>query len=156
MLKARVNQKFDFTIEPGQLKVDSISVKDGVFHVLKNNRSFIAEVLRANSEEKSFIIRVNGNKYTVQLKDQYDELLEKLGMSNSAAARVKDLKAPMPGLVVDVRVKEGDVLKKGDAVVVLQAMKMENVLKSPADVVVKKVHVKKDDAIEKNQLIVSF
>lgn len=99
---------------------------------------------------------MNGNKYTVQIKDKYDDLLKELGIDTASAKKVKEMKAPMPGLVVDVRVKEGDTIKKGDALVVLQAMKMENILKSPADVIVKKIHIKKDDTVEKNQILISF
>ncbi len=162
MIKAKVNNKYDFIVEDTShtkntlSDLDIIEIKKGSFHIIKANISYNAEVLKANTEEKSFIIRVNGNKYTVQLKDKYDELLEKLGMNNTSAAKIKDIKAPMPGLVVDIRVKEGDEIKKGDALVVLQAMKMENILKCPADVTIKRIHVKKDDAIEKNQLIISF
>lgn len=162
MIKAKVNNKYDFIVEDTSptkntlSDLDIIEIKKGSFHIIKANISYNAEVLKANTEEKSFIIRVNGNKYTVQLKDKYDELLEKLGMNNTSAAKIKDIKAPMPGLVVDIRVKEGDQIKKGDALVVLQAMKMENILKCPADVTIKRIHVKKDDAIEKNQLIISF
>ena len=157
MIKAKVNNKYDFTIDGNaQKSMDLIEIKDGAFHIIKGSKSYNAEVLKANKEEKSFVIRVNGNKYTVQIKDKYDALLKELGIDNSTARKVKELKAPMPGLVVDVRVKEGDEVKKGDALVVLQAMKMENILKSPADAGIKKIHIKKDDTIEKNQILISF
>jgi acetyl/propionyl-CoA carboxylase alpha subunit len=157
MLKAKVNNKYDFTIDEGSQKdIDLIEVKEGIFHIIKDSRSYTAEVLKANREEKSFVIRVNGNKYSIQIKDKYDSLLKELGIDVASVLKVKEMKAPMPGLVVDVRVKEGDIVNKGDALVVLQAMKMENILKSPADVVIKKIHIKKDDTIEKNQILISF
>jgi biotin carboxyl carrier protein len=62
----------------------------------------------------------------------------------------------MPGLVLDVRVKEGDEVKKGDPLLVLEAMKMENILKSPAHAKIKKINVNKGQAVEKNQVLVSF
>ena len=155
-MKAKVNNKYDFTLDGNEKGIDIIEIKDGIFHIIKDNKSYNAEVLKANKEEKNFVIRVNGNKYAVQLKDKYDDLLKELGMEMGSSVKVKELKAPMPGLVVDVRVKEGDEVKKGDALVVLQAMKMENILKCPADAVIKKIHIKKDSTIEKNQLLISF
>ncbi len=160
MLKARVNNKYDFVVEENSPfrdgAIDIIEIKEGIFHIIKDNKSYNAEVLKANKEEKSFIIRVNGNKYTVQLKDKYDDLLKELGIEIGSFAKVKNLKAPMPGLVVDVRVKEGDAVKKGDALVVLQAMKMENIIKSPTEGSIKIIHIKKEDVIEKNQILISF
>ena len=155
-MKAKVNNKYDFTLEENEKDFDVIEIKDGIFHIIKNNRSYNVEVLKANKEEKTFIIRVNGNKYTVELKDKYDDLLKQLGIEIGSSAKVKEIKAPMPGLVVDVRVKEGDMVKQGDGLIVLQAMKMENIIKSPAEGSIKKVHIKKGDAIEKNQIMISF
>ena len=157
MLKAKVNNKYDFMIDRDAEKgIDLIEVKQGIFHIIKDNISYNAEVLKANREEKNFVIRVNGNKYTIQIKDKYDDLLKELGIDTASTLKVKEMKAPMPGLVVDIRVKEGDAVKKGDALVVLQAMKMENILKSAADATIKKIHIKKEDTIEKNQLLISF
>ena len=166
MYKANVNNRYNFTLKGDDNNYNIIEIKSTlhpflngegrIFHIIKDNKSYNTEVLKANNEEKNFTIRVNGNKYTVQLKDKYDELLEKLGIRNNASEKIKELKAPMPGLVVDVRVQEGVAVKKGDALVVLQAMKMENILKCPADAIVKKIHVKKDSTIEKNQLLISF
>jgi len=161
-MKAKVNNKYNFNLDDstsfrdGAKDFDIIEVKQGIFHIIKDNKSYNAEVLKANKEENSFVIRVNGNKYTVRIQNKYDELLKELGIDTTSSKKIKEMKAPMPGLVVDVRVKEGDAVKKGDALVVLQAMKMENILKCPSDVVVKKIHVKKDDVIEKNQILISF
>jgi biotin carboxyl carrier protein len=77
-------------------------------------------------------------------------------MDAGSAQKVGDLKAPMPGLVVDIPVKEGDVVKKGDTLVILEAMKMENALKAVGDAVVKKINVKKGQAVDKNTLLVQM
>ncbi len=135
---------------------DIIQVKNGIFHVLMNGKSYSAEVLKTEPAEKLFVIRVNGNKYTISLKDKYDELLHSLGMDNLAGAGMKEMKAPMPGLVLDIRVKEGQEIKKGDGIVVLEAMKMENVLKAQGDAVVKKVLIKKGMTVDKNQVLITF
>jgi acetyl/propionyl-CoA carboxylase alpha subunit len=144
------------TLNGSAFSWDVIEIKAGSFHVIKDDRSYTVEVIKADPTTKSFVISVNGNKYTLDVKDKYDELLHSLGMDNAGSGKVSDMKAPMPGLVLDVRVGEGTAVKKGDALLVLEAMKMENILKSPADGVVKKVNVKKGAAVEKNQVLISF
>lgn len=167
MYKIKVNNKSEHTIELGDssskgtidgktFEWDVIEIKSGSFHAIKDNKSFNVEVVKANYVEKSLVISVNGNKYTLSVKDKYDELLHTLGMDDFVNVKVKDVKSPMPGLVIDVRVNEGTVVKKGDALVVLEAMKMENILKSPADGTVKKINVKKGMAVEKNQVLIYF
>ncbi|MEW6469068.1 MAG: biotin/lipoyl-containing protein [Bacteroidota bacterium] len=166
MLKVKVNNKKEHAVEliseregsvnGKKFAWDAVEIKPGTFHILKDDTSYTAEVVKADHKTKTFTVKVNGNKYTLQAKDKYDELLEKLGMDAGSAARVNDMKAPMPGLVLDIRVNEGSAVKKGDALIVLEAMKMENILKSPADGTIKKVNVKKGAAVEKNQVLVTY
>ena len=122
--------------------------------MIQNHHSYNMEVLGINADEKSIQLRVNNNNYTVQLKDQYDELLHRLGMDEMTSNKVNDLKAPMPGLVIGINVSEGQSIKKGDVLITLEAMKMENTLKAVADAVVKKVVVKKGSAVEKNEVLI--
>ncbi len=77
-------------------------------------------------------------------------------MDSLNSSKVNEVKAPMPGLVLDIRVSEGDEVKKGDPILVLEAMKMENIIKSPTDGVIKKINVKKGLAVEKNQVLINF
>ena len=62
----------------------------------------------------------------------------------------------MPGVVVDIVVGVGDSVVKDDPLVVLEAMKMENMLKSPSDGVVKSINIKKGDTVEKNRILINF
>ncbi len=167
MNKIKVNNKSEFKVELGQnhnqgnineqaFSWDIQAQAQGGFVAIKNNKSYFLEIVSNNFEEKSLVVKVNGNKYSLVVKDKYDALLQSLGLDNLNAKKVNDLKAPMPGLVLDVRVKEGDVVAKGDAILVLEAMKMENIIKSAGDGKVKKIHVQKGQAVEKNQLLISF
>jgi biotin carboxyl carrier protein len=90
------------------------------------------------------------------MRDRFDDLLKELGMDAAASLKVGDLKAPMPGLVVDIPVKEGDTVSKGDTLVILEAMKMENALKAVADATVKKIAVTKGQAVDKNTLLIQL
>ena len=99
---------------------------------------------------------MNGKKFKFVVKDKYDELLKSLGMDNLATTKVANLKAPMPGLVINIAIEVGQTVQKGDALLILEAMKMENVIKSPTDGVIKSILVKKGDAVEKNQVLLNF
>ncbi len=144
------------TINDAQFNLDIVTNKHGQISSIKDNVVYNVEIVKTNAEEKTVVLKVNNSTYTVSVKDQYDELLKSLGMENLGVKKINELKAPMPGLVLNIVVTEGQVVKKGDALIVLEAMKMENSLKSPTDGVIKKVAVTKGDAVEKNQLLLSF
>ncbi|MCD6067818.1 MAG: acetyl-CoA carboxylase biotin carboxyl carrier protein subunit [Bacteroidetes bacterium] len=146
----------NLTVNGEKISLDTFEVTSSSFHILKNNVSYNVDVIRVNKEEKTALIRVNGNKYEVKVTDKFDELLKNLGMDSLAAKKVNNIKAPMPGLVLNIIAKEGDTVKKGDPLLVLEAMKMENILKSPTDGVVKRIAVTKGIAVEKNQLLIEF
>ena len=135
---------------------DVKNIKDNTYHIIKDNKSYNLEVLSVNWDEKTFFVKVNGEKHRFTVKDRFDELLHSLGMDNLASSKVADLKAPMPGLVLEVSVKGGQQVEKGEALLILEAMKMENVIKSPTDGVIKSISVSKGDTVEKNQLILNF
>lgn len=139
-----------------EFDLDLVSNGQGSWHLIRDNRSWNVELLEANTAEKTCSLMVNGVTFTVTLKDRYDELLAKLGMDNLTSGAVKDLKAPMPGLVIDIHVSPGDEVKKGDPLLVLEAMKMENVLKAPVDSVIGDIPVNKGIAVEKNQVLIQF
>jgi biotin carboxyl carrier protein len=165
MLKVTVNEQQTVDIEStnGQTLLngqpfqwDLVALDNGRFHILQNGRSYNAEVIEADYAEKSFKIKINQSTYTVAVKDRFDVLLEKMGMTGTAKNKVNNLKAPMPGLIWDIKVQVGDAVKAGDIVLVLVAMKMENALKSPGEGVVKSIKINKGDTVDKNQVLVEF
>ena len=135
---------------------DMASIQDGYFHILLDNRSYRAEVVEMDSQRKRFVMKINGTLYPVTLKDKFDLLLEKMGMNANAGARVNHVRAPMPGLIIQLKVKDGDTVKAGDTLLILEAMKMENIIKAPGDATVKSVKVKMGDGVEKNQVLIEF
>lgn len=155
-MNARVNERYDFYFESNDFNWDYVNVKDGQFHIIFKGRSLVADVIEANTKEKTFFIRINNNNYSVQLKDGYDELLQSLGMDTLNNQKESEIKAPMPGRVLDILLSEGDSVIKGGGVLVLEAMKMENVIKSPTDGVVKRIAVVKNQAVEKNEVLLEF
>jgi len=146
----------DFMIDGEPFHWDFVKISEGYFHILYNNKSYRAEVVKADRAAKMFQFKINNKLHTVEVKDKFDLLLEKMGMANGAAAKINNIKAPMPGLVIDLKVKAGDAVKAGDPLLILEAMKMENILKSPGDGIIKNVKTKKGDSVEKGQVLIEF
>jgi biotin carboxyl carrier protein len=163
MLKVKVNNSQTFMAEN---KNDQMFLNDTIleanwqklseqkYHLIYKDVSYNIELLQTNDSAKELTILVNGIKHQVSLSNQYDELLKKLGMDKLAGNKVNDVKAPMPGMVLRLHVKEGDAIKKGDALLVLEAMKMENVIKAVGDGIVQKINVSEKAAVEKNQVLI--
>jgi biotin carboxyl carrier protein len=138
------------------LSLDLATISKNKSHIILNNKSFNIEFVSRDEEKKLITIKVNNNPYTIQLKDKFDLLLSQLGMSNLTTKVVKEIKAPMPGLVISVLKSVGDTVKEGENVLILEAMKMENVIKSPIDGVIKSIIVSPSNTVEKNQILVEF
>lgn len=139
-----------------ELNFDLKLTGDRKYHLLMNDRSYEGEVLFFDPATKSLTIRVNNQKIQLQVKDKYDELLKQIGLDNLSKAGSNEVKAPMPGLVLKVLVTEGAEIKKGDNLLVLEAMKMENILKAPTDGIVKTLKVHPGDKVEKNQVLLQL
>lgn len=125
-------------------------------HAMYNGLSLTIDIIDLTPEFKSATILIDGIRYTVELTDKYDDLLKALGMEVGASAKMKTLKAPMPGLVLDILVEAGQIVTADEPIVILEAMKMENVIKSPGEGTVQKVSVKKSQTVEKNEILVEF
>ncbi len=165
MLQLKVNDRRNYKIEKGNDKLlingekivaDIQLLNASAYHIINNLRSYNAEVISFDREAKTAEIKVNGNIYTIAAKDQFDILLDQLGLSSLNSAKVSELKAPMPGLVLKLFVSEGSEVKKGDNLFILEAMKMENIIKSPADVTIKTIKIKPGDKVEKGQVLLIF
>lgn len=165
MYKIKVNDTYDFDLSAvndslqlnGEaVPVDVRELQDGHLHFIYKNKSYNAEVVSENHEDKTSVIKINGKLYEVAVEDQFDGLLKAMGMGAGSGKVAREIKAPMPGLVLNISVVEGQEIQKGDNLLVLEAMKMENMLKSVTEGVVKKIHVSKGDKVEKNQVLIEF
>ncbi|KPL15096.1 hypothetical protein AMJ74_02165 [candidate division WOR_3 bacterium SM1_77] len=98
-------------------------------------------------------IRVNSETYSVTVMD---EQIQKLIKASPEKFHKKELavKAVMPGLVIDVTVKEGDSVKAGDALLVVEAMKMQNEVKTPREGIVKKILVQKGKTVNSGDTLI--
>lgn len=156
MYKFYINDKFELELEADALEQDIVEYEKGRFHIMLNQRSHHAELIDHDSATKTLTIKVNNNLYTVKAEDRFDRLLKQLGFSNANTQKAAHIKAPMPGLVLKISVEVGQEVSKGDTLLILEAMKMENVVKAPNDGKIKLIKVKAGDALNKGQVMVEF
>ncbi len=156
MYQVKINQNQPKLVDSLDINWDIVPVGTDRFHIIKDQRSYEAVIVSSDFVNKTFDIRIGTIVHHIELKDQFDLLAEKLGLGASAQKKLNQIKAPMPGMVLDVLVKEGQEVSKGQSVLILEAMKMENVIKASDDAVVKTVKVIKGNPVEKNQILIEF
>lgn len=165
MYTVKVNQKYSYNIDFSDegMKLDDqlvtpdmIKTSNNKLHFIRNNQSYNIEILNADYQNKTFELSINGKIQTVEIKDDMDLLLESMGMDLASLNKVNTIPAPMPGLVLDVLVEVGMEVEKGTGLLVLEAMKMENLIKSPGSGKIKAVNIAKNDKVEKNQVMIEL
>lgn len=155
--KAKVNNTVEFDVTSGDLsKTDVIKTSSSGYHMLQNNTSYQAEIVNSNFNKKSYDVNVSNTTYNVTISNDLDILIKDMGFSVGSSKHIDSVKAPMPGLILDINVEVGQEVKEDDALLILEAMKMENIITSPRNGIIKSISVNKADAIEKGQLLVEF
>lgn len=136
--------------------LDARFLTEDHLHVISDNKNYDARVEAIDLINRTMTVNVNGVSYDLEIKDAYDNLLHEMGLDVVPEQKMTDVRAPMPGLVLKVMVKVGDAIQKGDQLVILEAMKMENVLQAEGDGTIKSIEVSKGDTVDKTQVLIEM
>lgn len=154
--KVKANE-FEFSFTEEQVNsIDLAPKSQKHFNLLKDNRSVNAVLIEADQSAKNQIIEIEGENFAIGIKDELDQMLDKMGFNSVAGKQIKEIKAPMPGLVLEVAVTEGQQVGEGEKLLILVAMKMENSITINADATIKRITVKAGEAVEKGQVLVEL
>lgn len=153
--KVTVNDQHNFSISRSQVKALDVA-GNCRFHVIKNHQSLSGEIISGDFDQRIYEIEINANRYKVKISDALDQLINEMGLSDLASKESNELKAPMPGMILDLMVEVGQEVSQGDSLLVLEAMKMENTLTAPRDGMIKSLHIEKGQTVEKNQLLIEM
>ncbi|MFT5846165.1 MAG: biotin carboxyl carrier protein [Psychroserpens sp.] len=155
--KVNVNTSLDFDIsETESSQLNSIKTSDNDYHILYDNTSYKAEIMTSSFNNKIIEVKINNSTYKVNINNTLDSLIKDMGFELGSSKIVNDIKAPMPGLILEISVTVGQEVEENDTLLILEAMKMENVLTSPRAGVIKSISVAKGDAVDKNKLLIEF
>lgn len=165
MLKIKVNKDkiFEFKQEKKNdylnnklYEADMLPISKTMYHLVKDNKSFRITVVEKDLERNKITLNINNKIFEVEIEDANAQLLEHLGFSKTSISTQKEVKSPMPGLVIDILVKPGQEVSSGTPLLILEAMKMENIIKSTRDGVINYISVEKGATVEKNQVLIKF
>ena len=149
-----INNSSSIAIEKKEYAYELIHLQNSTYLLKIKDQFFKVNYLDTKGE--NYILSINGEEYITSskslLKEKAEELVGNKDLENSS----KLLKAPMPGMVLDVKVNIGDRIKKGNTLLILEAMKMENSLKSPFSGVIKEIYVERNNPVEKDAKLLSI
>ena len=152
-----VNGQWTFEMQAAEAgRLDAVRLGPEAYHVLSRHQPFEARITASDFSRKTYEVEVNGNRYSVRISDDLDQLVARMGFELHSSRNVSRIEAPMPGLILDIQVSAGQAVKEGDPLLVLEAMKMENVILSPRDGIIRRVAVQPGAAVEKKHLLVEF
>ena len=155
--KALVNKLQEFSFNQKSIdELDLFKQQGNIFHLIHENNSHHADLIDSDFLNRTYSIRVNSNIYNVKIQRPIDDAVQKMGYALRSAKTVDSIKAPMPGIIIDLKVEKGQKVKKGDTLLILEAMKMENAIVSPKDTTIKDVYTIVGETVDKNKLLIDF
>lgn len=149
------SEKYYAVINGREVEIECNTLGESRSIMLLDGVSLEVDV-RTNGYDTSRNIFMLGHEIPVEIENYNLAQLKKAAGYSSGAKMDTKIKAPMPGLVLDVKVNAGDSVKKGDPLLIIEAMKMENIIKSSGEGVIKKIAVKAGQSVEKDDLMVEF
>jgi biotin carboxyl carrier protein len=165
MLEVKVNDRNNYAVnnEDGQWQINDKAVNfdvqfqpNGLVSVLYNNKSYTATVENVDRKNKELSLRINGQAHKIAITEAIDKLLVSMGMDLKAMQKAEPVKAPMPGMILKILVEAGQQINKGDGLLILEAMKMENVIKATASATVKSIKAVEKTAVEKGAILIEL
>lgn len=152
-----VNKSSKFSLKESDLEqLDLLKLSKTHYHLIYNNKSISLKIINSNFNNKEYTIELNSNSYHIKIANQLDQLIEAMGFSTKNVKKENNIKAPMPGLIINVNVKEGQKVAEGETLLILEAMKMENAICAPKDGIINKITVTKGGIVEKGELMIEI
>ncbi|WP_228851666.1 acetyl-CoA carboxylase biotin carboxyl carrier protein subunit [Aegicerativicinus sediminis] len=149
------HHKIDLENHP-QKTPDILKIDESTYHIIHDSKSIKIDIIQSDILNKTYKLRLNHKIYNIQLESDLDVLIEQLGLTTDQAKSIDKIVAPMPGLILQIMAEEGNEVNEDEPLLILEAMKMENVILSPKSGIIKSVAVKTGKTVDKNDLLIEF
>lgn len=137
-----------------KLDISIVEEKDGFNYIYWKRKKYQVDILEKN--QNKYTIMINGVWYTFSIETPISYKRRKYLSKIEAPSRIEKVSAPMPGKILDIMVEENAEIKQGDPIVILEAMKMQNEIISNVDGRVKKINIKTNDSVMKDDVILEI
>lgn len=155
--KVKVNDSSQFSFTESDINsLDIINLSPTKLQILQNNKSRIFTLDHSSFYDKTYTLSENSEKYQIKIQNELDSFIQDIGLSATSSKKSNTIKAPMPGFILNINIKEGQEVSEGDDLLILEAMKMENTITSPKAGVVKSINIKTGETVEKGQLMIEL
>jgi biotin carboxyl carrier protein len=132
---------------------DMVSLGDGRYSLIIDHQSYAVQISKSDNH---YHIHCFGEHFILKVEDERSRKLSELVKSAQTGPQEQEIRTPIPGLVVNILVNVGDPVSQGTQLLVLEAMKMENVIKAGCDCIVEKIHVKEKETVQLNQILLTL
>jgi biotin carboxyl carrier protein len=147
-----INEAGEILADGVHLPADFMAVAEqSVYSLIFENRSYEGHI---SPSSQGYEVLLRGKRYTINVEDERARLLRQVGGGQAAAGGEFQLKSPMPGLVIDIPVEEGEEVAKGDNLIILESMKMQNELKAPRDGTVVRINAQPGDSVQQDSILI--
>ena len=159
MIKAVFNKNINVQLSSEELSdfhAESLNIDEKSVSLRVNGNKYHCRILKKYPKDNTYFIKVNGKLIALEKKYHYDDAVSKISKYTKSDQKVNQLLSPMPGLILEIQTTVGSEVKKDEPLMILEAMKMENVLCSPVDGIIEEIVVTPKQTVEKNSVLIKF
>jgi glutaconyl-CoA/methylmalonyl-CoA decarboxylase subunit gamma len=144
----------DITINSKKADIKIFDDENGFTYLLYKRRKYLAEIVEKNQNQ--YTVLINGVSYTFSIETPFSYKRRKYLDKTKLKSKTELVGAPMPGKIMDILVEPGSKVKEGEAILILEAMKMQNEITSPVNGIIKNVVVRQNDIVNKEDILVEI
>lgn len=154
--KYKIENPFSEEIEINNKKIDIkiLENEDGFTYLVYNKKKYLAEIIEKN--QNRYTVLLNGVTYSFSIESPISYKRKKYLEKHQIKNKIEQVMAPMPGKIIDLLVEENSEIKEGEPIAILEAMKMQNEISSHVSGKVKKILVKENDSVAKDEILLEI